>query len=90
MYCPQCRRFTMPIEHVSSTAKINKLCCRCLQKPQVEPIYMEENLESIMNLDLFPVSYIILPREVLEDVTMEEFGIEFVDLLYEKYKLKFR
>jgi hypothetical protein len=90
MYCPKCKKFTLPHKHVSASAKLNKLCCECLENPQVEPLYIEDNLESIINHDLFPIAYILIPREALQDYTLQEFGNEFVELIYEKYKLKFR
>ena len=72
MRCVKCTRFTFPEEHLSSSGKLNKLCNKCLKHVQVENVHYIEDLEEIIILeDLFPLCYILIPVDKVDDYLIE-------------------
>ena len=90
MYCPKCNRFTLQIEHINVSGNLTKLCFKCLKNQKIQNLFIIEDLEEINSLVILPLSYILVPIDLLEDQTLLEFGSDFADLLFETLGVKFR
>ena len=90
MFCPKCSRFTMPDEHIGKTGKMNRLCCKCLGNEKLDNIYFLEHLEEIPEAMTFPSSILVLPIDCMEDQTLEEFGQDLMQMIFEEKEIQYR
>ena len=85
MFCASCNRFTLPIEHLSSKGRINKLCNTCLKNARVDDFEYLADIESIYSVELFPKRYFIISKNDISELSIEHFSEEL-----DKYGYKFR
>lgn len=89
MFCPNCSRFTLPIDHISQTGRVNKLCCKCLKKERISNFHYLEDIESINSFDIFPKAYFLLYKDDV-DLAIQDFGNELSNFILDKFGYKFR
>ena len=90
MYCPKCNRFTLQIKHIAESGKMTKHCYKCLKNTIVANAFMIDEIEEITQKPIFPLSYFLLPIDLLENQTLHEFGNDLSDFLLENYGYNFR